>query len=169
MTPNKPPAVSFDPPGRLLIVCYLPGCNNEFSPHSKLQRFCCPEHKKEWERRLYKSSKQSSHILLTGRLLVIILSIFLFSGCSNSIRDCSNYAAQLNAQYEAQGVHVLIAVCPVKNNSAYHAYLIKGTEIIDAVTEDIVLRSLQGCIIFDEPETLRPYTNPSTYEREWKY
>lgn len=76
-------------------------------------------------------------------------------------------AAAFDASYEARDIHTLIAVCPVANGQ-YHAYILKGTEIIDAWTEEIVDRSLQGCIIFDNPEVLKPYMDQATWEKEWR-
>lgn len=96
----------------------------------------------------------------------LLLSLLFLASCTTP--DCSNRAVQLNAQYEAQGIKVLIAVCPVEDNQ-YHAYILKNAEIIDAYTEKTVERSLDGCVIFDEPEMLRPYMSKNQWEKEWTW
>lgn len=51
-----------------LIFCFLPGCNTEFTPKNKLQKFCSVKCKRELERREYLGSKVFSEILLTDKL-----------------------------------------------------------------------------------------------------
>ena len=96
----------------------------------------------------------------------LLLSILFITSCCTL--DCSNRAAALDVHYEAKGIHTLIAVCPVANGE-HHAYILKGDEIIDAWSEEIVDRSLQGCIIFDYPEVLKPYMDQATWEKEWSF
>ena len=97
---------------------------------------------------------------------IFLLLILFLTSCSTF--DCSNRAARLNAQYEAQGIRVFIAVCPAIMQQ-YHAYILKDTEIIDAWTEKSVKRSLGGCLIFDDPEMLKPYMLKEEWEKEWTW
>jgi hypothetical protein len=108
---------------------------------------------------------------ILNKLLLIILLIagytmLLIVGCSSP--DCSNRAAWLNSYYKYMNVNTYIAVCPYGKGKS-HAYMFVNNRFYDSVTLYRVQRSLEGCIIFDDPETLKPYMSKKTWEKEWKF
>ncbi len=63
-------------------------------------------------------------------------------------------------------VNTYIAVCPYGKGKS-HAYMFVNNRFYDSVTLYRVQRSVEGCIIFDDPETLKPYMSKKTWEKEY--
>lgn len=94
----------------------------------------------------------------------LILSLLFLASCSTY--DCSNRAALINAYWERAGTKTYIAVCPYGKGQS-HAYLIVNNQYYDSLTLFKVKRSTQGCIIFDNPEVLKPYMTEKQFKAEW--
>ena len=113
---------------------------------------------------------QLREFILNKLLLIILLiagyTMLLIVGCSSP--DCSNRAARLNSYYEGMSIKTYIGVCPYGKGQS-HAYVIVKNQFYDSLTLYKMQRSLEGCIIFDDPETLKPYMSKKTWEKEWKF
>lgn len=96
----------------------------------------------------------------------LLLLILFLSSCSTF--DCSNRTAKLNAYWESCGTKTYIAVCPYGSGKS-HAYLIVNNQYYDSITLHKIKRSTTGCIIFDDPEVLRPYMSEKQFNKEWGF
>lgn len=56
------------------IACTLPGCDIKFERLRPNKKFCCPEHKREYEQRLYLSKKADFEIISTGRISDVLIN-----------------------------------------------------------------------------------------------
>jgi len=70
--------------------------------------------------------------------------------------------------WESAGIKTYICVCPYGRGYS-HAYLMVRGQLYDSITLYKVIRSMQGCIIFDEPEVLKPYMTSIEFQKEWGY
>src|SRR3989304_3843965 len=100
------------------------------------------------------------------KMKIFLLSILFLTSCTSP--DCSNRAALVNAYWESAGTKTYIAVCPYGSGKS-HAYLIVNNQYYDSLTLYRVERSTEGCIIFDDPEVLKPYMSKNQWEKEWRY